>query len=123
MEANALDQSAAPVDVELKPQSMGRSIASNCYLAEFAMLESFTKWWCSPRRRGVDSPFAAAELAWKACARTDARRVKELESALSDVLEMLEEWDSSGVGLSGFGGFGAVNRAERLLGRELSEVH
>lgn len=48
-------------------------------------------------------------------------QVMKLQIALGDLLDMLEEWDSGSDGRFGFAGFYAVNQAERVLGRELSE--
>lgn len=53
---------------------------------------------------------------------TNENREQQLEQALRDVLEMLDEWDNTGVGLAGFGGFKAINQAERLLELPLTEV-
>lgn len=50
---------------------------------------------------------------------------KKYRTYLADLLDMLEEWDEYGISsrMSGFAGFAAVNQAEKLLGRELSETY
>jgi hypothetical protein len=44
-----------------------------------------------------------------------------LSEALADLLDMLDEW-SDAAPVSGFAGFDAVTRAERLLGRPESQA-
>ena len=77
----------------------------------------FDRWWEDPKRPILTtiSIYDVAKLAFNA-GRKSVPKSKVLKKALGDLLDLLDDWDA------GFDGFGEVNKAEKVLGRSLSQI-